>query len=93
MLRLTDPIGSIEPAVAIEGDYVVTIGDESGVEPGSAADLPVLEASVNAFTRMWMGVRPASTLALSDALGATPDMLRLLDEAFALPEPRHGWFF
>jgi hypothetical protein len=93
VLRLSDPISSIEPAIAIDGDYVVTVGDASGVEKGSAADLAVVEASVNAFTRMWMGVRPASTLTVSDALDAPPEMLRLLDEAFALPEPRHGWFF
>ncbi len=63
------------------------------MEQGSADDLPTLSASVNAFTRMWMGVATPSTLAVSDDLDASPELLTALDEAFGLPEPRHGWFF
>lgn len=92
-LSLRDPIASIEPEVAIDGDYVVTVAAESGVETGTATDAPTLEASANALTRMWAGVQPATTLAASDELSGPPDLLRRLDEAFALPEPRHGWFF
>jgi GNAT superfamily N-acetyltransferase len=92
-LALTDPIATIEPGVDLTGDYIVTIGDPSTVEPGSADDFPTLSASVNAFTRMWMGVATPSTLAVSDDLEASPELLVSLDEAFGLPEPRHGWFF
>jgi hypothetical protein len=40
-----------------------------------------------------LGVRNASTLAVSGGVSGPPDLLRSLDEAFALPEPHHGWFF
>ncbi|NIR38540.1 MAG: hypothetical protein GWN07_21960, partial [Actinobacteria bacterium] len=79
-LRLSDPIAAFESAVDLGGDYVVTIGAESGVEQGASADLPVVDASINAFTRMWMGARPASALAVSDALIASPALLAALDE-------------
>lgn len=92
-LSLADPIASIEPAVDLSGDYVVTIGATSTIEPGSDGSLPRLTASVNAFTRMWMGVRNPSTLSFSDHLDASPDLLARLDEAFGIPEPHHGWFF
>ena len=92
-LDLSDPVATIEPAVDLTGQYVVTIGETSSVEAGSAKGLPVLEASVNGFSRLWMGVRPASVLAVSGGISAPPDLLRSLDEAFSLPEPRLGWFF
>jgi hypothetical protein len=92
-LTLGDPIASIEPDVSIAGDYVVTISSDSSVAEGTDTDLETVTASVNAFTRVWMGVRSASTLALSDDITAPPTLLSGLDEAFALPEPRHGWFF
>lgn len=92
-LTLTDPIASVEPSVDLTGDYVVTIGEESTVESGTAKGLPTLRASVNGLTRMWMGVRNPSVLATSGAITADPGLVRVLDEAFALPEPHHGWFF
>lgn len=92
-LSLTDPVESADPAVSIGGEYVVTIGESSAVEQGRAADLPTLEASVNSFSRVWLGVRSASTLAVSDDVAGPPDLMRSLDHAFAVPEPRLGWFF
>jgi hypothetical protein len=92
-LHLTDPIASIEPAVDLTGEYVVTIGEESAVEKGTAKDLPILQATVNGFSRLWMGVRTASALAVAGGVSGPPDLLRSLDDAFALPEPHHGWFF
>lgn len=92
-LVLTDPIASREVAVDLSGDYVVTIGEESTVEPGSAKDLPTLDAGVAGLTRAWMGVRTPSVLAMSGAISGPPDLLGALDEAFALPEPKHGWYF
>ncbi len=55
--------------------------------------LPVLDASVGAFTRLWMGVRPATGLALTDDLAGPPALLDALDEAFRLPTPRAGWIY
>jgi hypothetical protein len=41
------------------GDYIVTLGPSSSAEPGRKKGLPILNASINAFTRLWLGVRPA----------------------------------
>ena len=102
-LRLTDPAvaalardGDRAPDEAwpgVAGDWLVTIGEKSSAEAGRDPALEQATASVNAFTRAWLGVRPASSLALTDDLDASPDLLRALDEAFALPTPRTGWDF
>ncbi|MBN1461193.1 MAG: hypothetical protein JXA57_16820, partial [Armatimonadetes bacterium] len=61
-LRLSDPIeGLLEEGASwrgVAGRYLVTLGPSSGAEFGDDAALPTLHASVNAFTRMWLGVRP-----------------------------------
>ncbi|MBN1286331.1 MAG: GNAT family N-acetyltransferase [Anaerolineae bacterium] len=96
-LALSDPIGAHLPADApwrgVGGDYVVTLGPESGAEPGTDAALPTLKASVGAFTRMWIGARPASSLAVTDDLGGPPDLIEALDWALCLPAPRPDWDF
>lgn len=92
-LELTDPAAPLEPSIDLTGTYVVTLGEGSSIERGSGAGLPVLQASVNAFTRLWMGVRNASTLAMSGGLSGSGELLASLDRAFALPEPHHGWYF
>jgi hypothetical protein len=90
-LLLRDPIADLlddgAPWRGIGGEYVVEFGEESSATPGQAAGLPTLTASVNAFSRMWFGVRAASDLAYSDELGAPPELLQQLDETLRLPEP------
>lgn len=73
--------------------HVVTLGPESAAVTGSDASLPTLEASVGAFTRLWMGVRPASGLAVSDRLSGPPELLAALDRVLCLPEPQMEWLF
>ncbi len=96
-LRLTDPIAALidddAPWRGVAGDYVVELGPSSGAEPGRDRVLPTLEASVNAFTRLWLGVRPASGLAFTDALQGPPSLLELLDRLVRLPVPHMGWDF
>ena len=94
-LTLTDPLAGIRgaPWAGIGGDYVITVGEVSEAAPGAGDGLPRLTASVNAFSRMWFAVRPASGLALTDTLAGTPDLLRRLDEALALPPPVTGLWF
>ncbi len=75
------------------GDYIVTVGRESHAEPGSKPGLPHVTATVNAFTRMWLGVLPATTLAVTDRLSGPDDLLKRLDEVFCLPTPRTAWSF
>ena len=41
---------------------------------------PTLTATVNAFTRLWLGVRPATGLAVTDDLSGPPELLQQLDQ-------------
>lgn len=96
-LTLTDPIdglldGSFEWR-GVAGDYVVEFGPESTAVPGSEDGLPTLEASVGAFTRLWLGVRPATGLAATDHLSGSPALLADLDRILRLPVPKTDWDF
>ena len=75
-LTLRDPIEKYLDADApwrgTSGEYVIALGPESSAEPGSDPALPTLDASVGAFTRMWLGVRPATGLAVTDDLDGPP---------------------
>jgi hypothetical protein len=92
-LRLRDPLAARGSDASIDGEHTLRLGSRSSVEEGIASGLPVLDASVGAFTRMWLGSRPASSLALTDDLHAPVDLLDALDEAFRLPPPFTGWPF
>jgi hypothetical protein len=96
-LVLSDPIADLLPAEApwrgVAGEYIVTLGPSSGAEQGSDETLPTLSASVNAFTRMWLGVRPASGLAITDDLAGPPELLAQLDDVLRLPDPKPDWDF
>lgn len=96
-LALTDPVSAfLDDDIAwrgLSGDYVVTLGPESAAIPGSDAALPTLKATVNAFTRLWLGVRQPSYLALSDALSGPPELLTALDRVLRLPVPDMDWDF
>jgi hypothetical protein len=102
-LVLTDPAidvlardGDREPAQAwpgVAGSWVVTFGVDSSAEPGTDPSEPTMTASVNAFTRAWLGVRAPSSVAITDELAAPASLLADLDEALALPTPHPGWDF
>jgi hypothetical protein len=96
-LELSDPIEGLidtdSPWRGVGGEYVVTLGPEPGVDTGTAPGLPTLVASVGAFTRMWLGVRPASGLAVTDDLSGPPDLLAALDRFLLVPSPKPDWDF
>ena len=92
-LDLRDPLDDLIANAGIGGEYTVTVGDPSGVTPGRAKGLPVLSATVNAFSRAWFGVRPPTSLAITDDLQAPPELLAALDAALTMPPPRVGWSF
>jgi hypothetical protein len=96
-LKLSDPIAACldekSPWRGVGGDYVVTLGPSSGAEKGTDGTLPTLTASVGAFTRMWLGVRPASGLAVTDELSGPPALIEQLDHVLLLPIPRPDWEF
>jgi hypothetical protein len=96
-LALSDPIGRFlggnAPWRGVAGDYVVTLGPSSGAKIGMDANLPTLTASVGAFTRLWLGVRPASGLAVTDQLSGPPELVDALDWALRLPDAKPDWTF
>jgi hypothetical protein len=96
-LKLVDPIETSldeeAPWHGITGDYVVTLGPSSGAELGTDKSLPTLKASVGTFTRMWLGVRPATGLAITDELSGPQELLKKLDWTLHLPDPRPDWDF
>ncbi len=98
-LTLTDPVERyLDGATArggwrgIAGEYRVTLEEASEIAPGHRASLPELRASAGAFSRLWAGVRPASSLALTDDLTGPADLLAGLDRA-APPQAQFDWMF
>ena len=55
--------------------------------------METLEASVGAFTRLWLGVTSATALSMTDQLSGPPALLEALDEALQLPAPQTDWFY
>ncbi|MCP3857074.1 MAG: GNAT family N-acetyltransferase [Actinomycetia bacterium] len=91
-LRLTDPAATVSAQEweGIGGDYIVTLGDGAVVADGHDASLATLDATVNAFSRLLFGVRPASSLALTTDLAGPPALLAELDTLLRLPAPHPG---
>ena len=96
-LKLADPIEDALDADSawrgIAGDYVVTFGPESSAVSGTDEGLPTLTAGVGAFTRLWLGVRPATGLAVTDDLNGPAALLEALDGVLRLPTPKPDWDF
>lgn len=77
----------------VGGEYVVTLGPESSSRSGLDSSLDTLSCSVNAFTRLWLGVRPATGLAVTNGLEGPPRLLHALDSVLRVPRPVIDWFF
>ena len=101
-LSLTDPIADHLSASTqsrwdgVAGDYVVTLGPESHAErvETPAAGLPSMTTSVNTFTRLWLGVCPATGLAFtSPDLDAPHELLERLDRTVLVRAPNPDWDF
>ncbi len=75
------------------GDWTVRLGEASEASKGSTSGLPTLRASVGAFTRLLLGVLPATSLAAVDRLDGDASLLGALDGALRLPTPRPDWPF
>jgi predicted acetyltransferase len=96
-LSLTDPIERFLPEQSawrgVAGQYLITLGAASTAERGSDSALPTLTATIGAFTRLWLGVRPATGLATTDHLSGPESLLADLDHALRLPPPAPDWDF
>lgn len=102
-LQLQDPLESVLTGSdaawrGCGGYYEVTLGERSSAqakpnEQGLDAQLPLVQASVNTFTRLLFGVLPATSLAAVEDLQAPNDVLRQLDTALLLPPTLATWDF
>jgi len=96
-LTLSDPVAPFldddVPWRGTAGKYVIEIGPESHAEQGTDRSLPTLSASVNAFSRLWLGVRSATGLSWTDDLAGPADLLARLDRTLRLPSPSPDWEF
>lgn len=75
----------------VAGNYIVTLDSTSYSESGMDPSLPTMRATVNAFTRLWLGVRCATGLSYTDVLVAPRDLLAQLDTALRFPDPKPDW--
>jgi hypothetical protein len=94
-LVITDPLEDLLAGSwrGVGGHYVAEFGASSHARPGHDDALPILAAGVGAFSRLWMGIRPATSLAVTDDLAGPDDLLSALDEVFLSPTPRPGIYF
>jgi hypothetical protein len=96
-LELEDPIESYLDSAdcwrGVGGSYVVNLGRCSQARRGSDPGLQTLSAEVGAFTRMWLGVLPATGLAITGRMRGPQDLLERLDRALLLPQPQPDWDF
>ncbi len=96
VLDLTDPIAHYlddHPWQGVAGTYIIELGSTSTATRTTAPDpsLPVLSTSVNAFTRLWLGVAKASSLSRTTDLKGSAELLASLDELWQVPTPMVDW--
>ena len=96
-LDLFDPIKNFldknDKWHGLSGKYIVTFGKKSFIEKGYKKDLPVMKASIAAFSRFWFGIHKASYLTISNELQAPEELLTILDKKFIVPVPYFDWNF
>ncbi len=94
-LELYDPLAERLPEDSqwkgCGGSYIVELGENSGATAGSGKGLPALRASVNDFTRFWMGSSSAEALEALHSFEAPPDLIEALDAAVQVPRPYPDW--
>ena len=75
------------------GDWIVTLGDKSTAIRGTDSALPTLSASINGFSRLWIGASNATALSAVGQLEGENALLQQLDECVRLPMPAIDWDF
>lgn len=96
-LRLDDPIRPfLDPEHGWRGaggDYTIRLGERCAAETGHAAGLPLLEAAVGGFTRLWLGAASANAIAGAGEIDGEQSLLDRLERTLSLPRPVVGWEF
>ncbi|MBT3229625.1 MAG: GNAT family N-acetyltransferase [Candidatus Marinimicrobia bacterium] len=94
-LELSDPLEKIvNPEMAwrgCAGRYTIELGPTSKVTSGFNEGLPTLVADIGTFTRLWLGVRPATGLLVTGNLSGPETLIKDLDEVLCLPNPHPDW--
>lgn len=94
-LTLEDPIEDILPQETswkgCGGDYTVRFGPVSEAVSGHTGGLPHLRATVNDFTRFWMGSASADVLAGLGSFEGPGELLDRLDRSVRIPSPAPDW--
>jgi predicted acetyltransferase len=96
-LRLSDPIVEFLPQNqawhGIGGDYTIELGENCSAASGFSDDLPLLDASVGGFSRLWLGCASATAIATSGEISGPQPLLDDLERCLSLPLPKPGWDF
>ncbi|MBC8190799.1 MAG: GNAT family N-acetyltransferase [Candidatus Marinimicrobia bacterium] len=94
-LDLSDPLEELIDSEmtwrGCAGEYTVELGPTSHLSKGLDKSLPTLVTDIGTFTRMWLGVRPATGLAATGRLSSPESLLNDLDEVLCLPNPHPDW--
>lgn len=97
VLHLTDPLGEYLPENSdwkgVAGEYTIHLGTSSRAEPTVRGSLPELRCSVNALTRLWLGVATAESLSVTDGLSGDSALINALSTRLRLPYPGLDWEF
>jgi len=71
----------------LAGEYTVTLGEHSECRIGAEHALPRLEATINAFSRFWVGAASLRALSISDHFRADARLIDELTRAYVPPPP------
>lgn len=97
VLRLSDPLEKYlndeSQWRGVAGEYTIRLSKGSYAVRGAEADLPELRCSVNALTRLWLGVATAESLNVTDGLSGDPELITELSTRLRLPYPGLDWEF
>ena len=94
-LELSDPINDFledsEKRNECQGKFIVKIGKTSSVKRGVVNKLPSVKCTINAFTRLWIGILPSETINLVEEIEIDEELKGKLTKTFYNPDVRSNW--
>ncbi len=77
---------------SLTGPWRIDFAEVNSATRYEGGDSVAVRTTVNAFSRWWLGVVPASTLATFGEIEAAPEVIEVLDALTGhLPRPQLGW--
>ena len=96
-LIIKDPVTRFLPQDApwfgCGGNYTIHFGETSTLKVGHTDGLETLSADIGAFSRLWLGSRTATALAVTSDFDGPDSLLSALDACICLQIPRFDWNF